>query len=109
MACCLVALDNRLGVCPVVIWETLRRSAKLVMRAVGDQENTSCRILQLCEGIEAAIEGETHSVAQRQQERHAPDPEGGADQASEGAEDKRAATSGGTESVGGVETVGEIG
>ena len=80
------------GVRPVGIGETLERTiAKLVMRAAGDQANTACGSLQLCAGIEASIEGATHSVAQRRRKRYTPDPEGGAEKVSEGAEDKRSA------------------
>ena len=65
MACCLVALDKRPGVCPVGIGETLSRArAKLVMRAAGDQAKTACGNLQLCAGLEASIEGATHAVGQ---------------------------------------------
>ena len=43
MACCLVVLDKRPGVCPVGIGETLRRAlTKLVMKAAGDQAKTAC-------------------------------------------------------------------
>ena len=70
MACCLVALDNRPGVRPMEIGETLRRDmAKLVTRAAGDQENMECGNMQLCVGLEAGIEGETHAVGQRRMER----------------------------------------
>ena len=70
MACCLEALDKRPGVRPVGIGETLRRAlAKLVMRAVGEQAKTACGILQLCAGLEAGIEGDTHAVGQRRIER----------------------------------------
>ena len=66
MACCLVALDKRPGVRPVGIGETLRRAlAKIVMRATGDQAKTVCGNLQLCAGLEAGIEGATHTVGQR--------------------------------------------
>ena len=66
MACFLVALDKRPGVCPVGIGETLLRSlAKLVMRAAGDQAKTACGNLQMCAGLEAGIEGSTHDVGQR--------------------------------------------
>ena len=52
------------------IWETLCWSlAKLVMRAAGDQANTTCGNLQLCAGLEAGIEGATHAVRQRRLER----------------------------------------
>ena len=52
------------------IGETLRRAlAKLVMRAAGDQAKTACGNLQLCAGLEAGIEGVTHSVGQRRVER----------------------------------------
>ena len=65
MACCLVALYKRPGVCPVGIGETLCRAlAKLVMREAGDQAKTACGNLQLCAGLEAGIEGATHTVGQ---------------------------------------------
>ena len=42
MACCLVALDKRQGVRPVVIGETLRRIlATLIMRAAGNRQRQS--------------------------------------------------------------------
>ena len=70
MACRLVALDKRPRVRPVGIRETLRRAlAKLVMRAAGDQAKMACGNLQLCAGLEAGIEGETHAVGQRRVER----------------------------------------
>ena len=48
------------------IGETLRRAlTKLVMRAAGDQAKTAYGKLQLCAGIEAGIEGATHTVGQR--------------------------------------------
>ena len=56
MACFLVALDNRLGVRPVGIGETLRRAiSNLVMRAAGYQVKTAWGILQLCTGLEDGI------------------------------------------------------
>ena len=70
MACCLVALDKSPGVRPVGIGETLRRAMpKLVMRATGDQAKTVCGNLQLCAGLEANIEGETHPVGKERLER----------------------------------------
>ena len=52
------------------IGETLRRAlAKLVMRAAGDQAKSVCGNLQLCAGLEAGIEGATHSVRQRRLEQ----------------------------------------
>ena len=46
MACRLVPLDKRPGVCPMEIGETLRRAlAKIVMRAAGDQAKMVCRKL----------------------------------------------------------------
>ena len=52
------------------IGETLRQAlAKLVMRAAGDQAKMACVNLQLCAGLEAGIEGETHAVGQRRVER----------------------------------------
>ena len=63
MACFLVVLDKRPGVCPVGIGGTLRRAlAKLVMRAYGDQAKTVCGNMQLCAGLKSGIEGETHTV-----------------------------------------------
>ena len=70
MACCLVALDKRIGVRPVGIGETLRMAlAKLVTRAAGGQAMTACGNLQLCAGLEAGIEGSTHAVGERILER----------------------------------------
>ena len=52
------------------IGETLRRApAKLIMRADGDQAKTVCGNLQLGAGLEAGIEGATHTVGQRRLER----------------------------------------
>ena len=49
MACRLVVLDNRPGLCPVEIGETIRQALpKLVMREAGDQAKTTCGIMQLC-------------------------------------------------------------
>ena len=54
------------------IRETLRQDlAKLVMRAARDQAKTASVNLQLCAGIKAGIEGETHTVGQRRRERTA--------------------------------------
>ena len=48
------------------IGENFRRAlAKLVMRAAGDQAKTECGNLHLCSGLEASIEGATHTVGQR--------------------------------------------
>ena len=70
MACRLVALDKRPGVPPMRIRETLRRAlAKLVMRAAWEQAKTACGNLQLFAGLEAGIEGATHSVGQCRIER----------------------------------------
>ena len=70
MACSLVALDKRTGVCPVGIGETLHRAlAKLVMREARVQAKTACGNIQLCAGLEAGIEGSTHAVGQRRLER----------------------------------------
>ena len=52
------------------IGETLRRALdKLVMREAGDQAKTACGNFQLCAGLEAGIEGETHAVGRRRLER----------------------------------------
>ena len=70
MACRLVALNKRLGVRPVGIGETLRWAlARIVMGAAGDQAKTAFNNLQLCAGLNAGIEGETHTVGQRRVER----------------------------------------
>ena len=70
MACCLLALDKRPGVCPVGLGETLRRDlAKLVMRAARYQAKTACGNLQLCAGLEDGIEGAAHDVCQRRMDR----------------------------------------
>ena len=84
MACSLIALDKRQGVHPVGIGETLRQAiAKLVMRASGDQAKTAGMSLQLCAGLEAGIEGETHAMAQRRRDRKMPAPEGRSEEESE--------------------------
>ena len=89
MACRLVALDTHPGLCPIGIRETLRQAiAKIVMRAAGDQEKTVCGSIQLCTGIEAGIEGATHDVAQRRQERSGAYPGEKEDKGSDGAEDE---------------------
>ena len=70
MACRLVALDKRPWVCPVGIGETLHQALdKLVMRAAGEQAKMACSNLQLCAGLEAGIEGTTHTVGQRRVEK----------------------------------------
>ena len=76
----------------------LRAISKLVMRAVGDQDKTACRSLQLCAGLEDGIEGETHAVAQKRWERNTQEEEGGAEEVSE---EDRTAAAGGAASVGG--------
>ena len=75
MACFLVSLDKRPGVCPIGIGETLRHAiAKLVIRVAGDQAKTVCGSLQLGAGLEAVIEGSTHTVSQRRREIISPAP-----------------------------------
>ena len=109
MACILISLYKRLGVSPVGIGETFRRAiAKLIMRAVGDQAKIACGSIQLCTGLESDIEGATDAVAQRQQERHAPDPGVGSDKGLEGAEDESAVEMSGRERTGEAERFGEI-
>ena len=52
------------------IGETLRRAlATLIMGAAGDQAKIVCGNLQLCAGLEAGIEGDTHDVGKRRLER----------------------------------------
>ena len=73
MACRLGALYKSPGICPLGIGEMLCRSIyNIVMKEIGDHAKTACGSLQMCAGIKFSIEGETHSVAQRQQERIAP-------------------------------------
>ena len=56
MAYRLVALDERPGIRPVGIGDTLFWDlAKLVMRAEEYQVNKDCGKLQLCSGLEAGI------------------------------------------------------
>ena len=70
MACCIVVLEERPGVRPMGIGETLFwYLARIVMRAAGDQEKTACGNLQLFAGLKAGIEGATHAVGQRRLER----------------------------------------
>ena len=70
MACHLIALDKSQWVRPVVIGETLRQGlAKLVMRAAGDLAKMACGNMQMCAGLEAGIEGATHTMRQRRMER----------------------------------------
>ena len=109
MVCCLVALDKRPGVRPVEIGETLRRAiANIIIRAERDQSNTACGSLQLCTGLEAGIEGATHSVAQRRCKRHAPEPGGKAEKSSEGVEDESDVTTSRTERERETERVGGV-
>ena len=44
-------------------------TAKIVMRAAGDQAKTACGNLQMFADLEAGIEGETHDVGQRRIKR----------------------------------------
>ena len=63
MVCRLVEIGKIPGVRPVGIGETLRRSlAKLIMREARDQAKTACGNIHLCVGLEAVIEGATHTV-----------------------------------------------
>ena len=73
MECCLIALDNCPGACSIGIGDKTRCTiTTLVMRAAGDQVKTACGILQLCAGLEACIEGATHTVALRRRDRNTP-------------------------------------
>ena len=70
-------MDKRPGVRPVGIGKTFCQAiSKLVMREERDQAKTACGILQMCAVLEAVIDGATHAVAQRRQERTAPSLEG---------------------------------
>ena len=81
MACLLVALDKLLEVLPVGLGEMLRRTiTKLIMRAVEDQAKTACGGLQLCIYLGDGIEGVTHAVVHRRQERTASVPGARADE-----------------------------
>ena len=65
MACCLVAMDKRPGVCPVGIRDTLYCViSKLVMRVARYRAKTTYGRLQLCAGLEVGIEEVTHAMAQ---------------------------------------------
>ena len=109
-ACSLVALDKRPGVRTIGIGETLHcATSKIIMRAAGDQAKTACGSLQLCAGLGAGIEGETHAVAQSRQETHMPELDGGEDDVSYGVEDKRPEASGRTGREVEIEKVGGIG
>ena len=69
---------------PIGIGETLRQAiAKLLMRAVRDKTKTDCGSLQLFVGLEAGIEGATHTFAQSWRDRNSQEEEGGANKASE--------------------------
>ena len=58
---------------PVGIGETLRRAiTRTVMKTERDQAKTARGSLQLCAGLEAGIEGDTHAVAQRRWDRTEP-------------------------------------
>ena len=70
------------------------------MKAAGNQAKTACKSLQLCAGLDSRIKRETHVVEQRRRERTAPDPGGGADEGSEGSEDKSSTETSGKEKVG---------
>ena len=70
IVCCLLGLDERIGVRPVGIGETFCQSlAKLVMRAAGDQAIAACGKLQMCAVLKADIEGSTHAVWQHRIDR----------------------------------------
>ena len=73
------------------IRETLCQAlAKLIMRAAGDQAKKACGNLQLCAGLEAGIDGATHTVGQRRVERvlaQRVEEEGEEDVAAEGQEE----------------------
>ena len=63
MACCLVELNNILGLRLVGIGETLCQAlSKIVMREAGYYANMACENLQLCAGCEASIEGVTFTL-----------------------------------------------
>ena len=52
------------------IGETLCRAlAKIGMREAGDQVKIACGNIQLCTGLEAGIEGDTHAVGKPRLER----------------------------------------
>ena len=63
MTCRLVMLDKMTGLRPVGIGKTLIRALdELVMREARYQSKTVCGNLQPCAGLEAGMEGETHTM-----------------------------------------------
>ena len=69
------------------IRKTLQRDfSKLVLRAAGNQTKVACRNLQICDGIEAKIEGTIHVVRSRREERGVARGGRGQDTAKEGTE-----------------------
>ena len=46
-----------------------KRSGVRPLRAAGDKAKTACGNLQLCSGLEAGIEGATHTVGQQRLKR----------------------------------------
>ena len=80
----LFALDKHPGVRPIRIGKMLSQAiSKLVMRAAGDQANMACGSLQLFSVIEACIEGATHTVVKRRQDKTASVLKGRAEEQSE--------------------------
>ena len=105
--CSLVALDKHPGVRPVGMGETLCRAiTKIVMRAAADQTNMACGSLQMCAGLGASIEGETHTVAQRRREQNVSVTEGRDNKESV---DGRTTSAPKVERVGGESEVGVVG
>ena len=62
----LVALDKEPGTCLLGVGEYLRQGfAKFTLKGCGDDTKTACGSTQLCDVLEAGIEGALHDVALR--------------------------------------------
>ena len=67
MAARLVAIEKWSRVIPVVIGEVCRRLiAKLVLQYGGAQAKEACGSVNLCTGLQAEIEGATHTVREQE-------------------------------------------
>ena len=59
----LIALDKKLGVCPVCVGETWRQIfAKCVIKVTWPEANHACKDGQICAGLKVGIDGAVHRV-----------------------------------------------